>query len=108
MIAARILTVATLCTVLAGSGLAQATGRTIQERKSNQQQRIGQGVRSGQLTARETRNLERREVSTNREERSMRRADNGHLTRQDKAALTRRQNRISRSIYRDKHNGVVR
>jgi hypothetical protein len=108
MTAARILTVATLCTVLAGSGFAQVTGRTVQNRKYNQQERIGQGVRSGQLTARETRNLEHREASVNREERSMRRADDGHLTRQDKAALTRRQNRISRSVYRDKHNAAVR
>jgi len=38
----------------------------------------------------------------------MRRADGGHLTAQDKAALTRRQNNISRSISRDKHNAQVR
>jgi hypothetical protein len=37
----------------------------------------------------------------------MRRADNGHLTRADRAALNRRQNRVSRSIYRDKHNPRV-
>ena len=38
----------------------------------------------------------------------MRRADGGHLTAQDKAALTRRQNSISRSIYKDKHNAAIR
>jgi hypothetical protein len=108
MNAARMLTVAALCTVLSGAGFAQVTGKTIQERKTDQQQRIAQGVRSGQLTAHETANLERREASVNREERAMRRADGGHLTRQDKAALTRRQNHISKSIYRDKHNAAVR
>lgn len=108
MNAARMLTVAALCTVLSGAGFAQVTGKTIQERKTDQQQRIAQGVRSGQLTAHETANLERREASVNREERAMRRNDDGHLTRQDKAALTRRQNHISKSIYRDKHNGAVR
>jgi hypothetical protein len=38
----------------------------------------------------------------------MRRADGGHLTAQDKAALTRRQNSISRSINKDKHNAAIR
>lgn len=112
MNAARMLTKAALCTVLStaltAAGFAQVTGKTIQERKTDQQQRIAQGVRSGQLTPHETAHLERREASVNREERAMRRADAGHLTRQDKAALTRRQNHISRSIYRDKHNGAVR
>lgn len=83
------------------------TAATIHQRKEDQQHRIAQGVRSGQLTRHETRNLERREVSINREERRMRRADNGHLTRADRAVLNRRQNRVSNSIYRDKHNARV-
>jgi hypothetical protein len=97
-----------LGTLLTGAGLAQGTGQTIQERKNDQQGRIAQGVRSGQLTARETGHLERREASVNREEHAMRRADGGHLTAGDKAALARRQNNISRSISKDKHNGQVR
>lgn len=43
------------------------TSATINQRKENQQDRIAQGVKSGQLTAGETRNLERREASINRE-----------------------------------------
>lgn len=81
-----------------------AMGQTIHPRNDYQQDRIAQGVRSGQLTAHETRNLEGREASINREEHAMRRADSGHLTHADRVALTRRQNRVSRSIYRDKHN----
>lgn len=108
MNAARMLTVAALCTVMSGAGFAQVTGKTVHQRKNHQQQRIAQGVHSGQLTPHETANLERREASVNHEERAMRRADGGHLTKQDKAALTRRQNRISKSIYHDKHNGAVR
>jgi hypothetical protein len=81
---------------------------TIAQRKVNQQDRIAQGIRSGQLTARETAHLETREASINREERNMRRDDDGHLTRGDRAALTARQNRVSRAIYRDKHNAAVR
>ena len=108
MLARKILATAAFCTLLTGAGLAQVTGQTIQERKNDQQGRIAQGVRSGQLTRGETRNLESRERSVNREEHAMRRADGGHLTAGDKAALTRRQNNISRSISKDKHNAQVR
>lgn len=77
---------------------------TIQQRKENQQARIAQGVKSGQLTPRETSKLERQQRSINHEERNMRKADNGHLTKADRSALNRRQNRASRNIYDKKHN----
>lgn len=108
MNARRILATATFCTLLTGAAFAQVTGQSIQNRKYDQQGRIIQGDRSSQLTRGETRNLESRERSVNREEHAMRRADGGHLTAHDKAALTRRQNNISRSIYKDKHNARVR
>ena len=108
MNARKVLAAAALCTLLTGAGFAQVTGQTIQGRKNDQQGRIAQGVHSGQLTARETGNLEHREASVNREEHAMRRADGGHLTARDKAALTSRQNHISRSIAKDKHNSRVR
>jgi len=85
-----------------------AMAQTINQRKVDQQDRIAQGIRSGQLTPRETANLEGREASINGEEYRMRRADDGRLTGRDRAALTCRQNRVSRAIYRDKHNGFVR
>lgn len=86
------------------SNPAPADKPTIHQRKVNQQKRIGQGVRSGQLTPKETTRLERQQKSINHEERNMRKADNGHLTRADRKALNRRQNRASRNIYRKKHN----
>ncbi|HLI77652.1 MAG TPA: hypothetical protein VKV02_11945 [Acidobacteriaceae bacterium] len=76
----------------------------IAQRKGNQQQRIGQGVRSGQLTPGETRHLEGQERGINQEERGMRSQDNGHLTSQDRHTLARQQNQESPRIYRDKHN----
>jgi len=81
---------------------------TINQRRENQQQRIGQGVRSGQLTARETGRLERREASIGRTERHMRADNGGRLTRGDRVALNHRLNRTSRAIYRDKHNAARR
>ena len=80
---------------------------TAGQRKADQQARIAQGVNSGQLTAHETGNLERREASVNHEERNMRAANGGKLTAADRAALNNRQNNISRSIYKDKHNAKV-
>ena len=80
---------------------------TVGQRKANQQARIAQGVKDGQLTAHETANLESREASVNKEERNMRAANNGKLTAADRAALNNRQNKISNSIYNDKHNAAV-
>ncbi|GGA68010.1 hypothetical protein GCM10011507_19380 [Edaphobacter acidisoli] len=78
--------------------------RDINQRKENQQDRIGQGVKSGQLTAGETSHLEKQESAINHEEHNMRAQDNGHLTRQDRRTINRQQNQESRRIYRDKHN----
>ena len=85
-----------------------AFGGEIQQRKENQQQRIGQGVQSGQLTAGETANLENKETRLNHEERDMREDNGGKLTAKDRGRINRQQNRLSRNIYRDKHNGRTR
>jgi hypothetical protein len=80
----------------------------INQRKVDQQDRIAQGVRSGELTPRETSHLEHQEAGINREERAMRAQDNGHLTAQDRRTIHAQQNQESRRIYRDKHNAAVR
>jgi hypothetical protein len=80
---------------------------TINQRKQIQQDRIAQGVRSGELTPGETRNLESKEAGLNREEHAMRAADDGHLTAGDRATLNHQQNKLSRQIYDKKHNGRV-
>src|SRR5579871_5911734 len=80
------------------------TSATINQRKENQQDRIAQGVKSGQLTAGETSRLEHQEAGITKEEAGMRAQDNGHLTRQDRKTLTAQRNAGSRRIYRDKHN----
>jgi phage-related tail fiber protein len=84
------------------------TSATINDRKVDQQDRIGQGVKSGQLTAGETSHLEHQEAGINKEESGMRAQDNGHLTSQDRKTLTAQQNKESKRIYRDKHNARVR
>lgn len=80
----------------------------IQQRKVNQQKRINQGVKSGQLTNREANTLERQHRAINRETRAMRAQNNGKLSKQDRKTIHRQQNQESRRIYRKKHNARVR
>ncbi|MGC2402540.1 MAG: hypothetical protein WA510_22295 [Acidobacteriaceae bacterium] len=75
----------------------------INQRKAAQQQRIGNGVKNGKLTAGQTAHLEHRESSINHEEHAMRAQDNGHLTKQDRTTIHQQQNQASRKIYQDKH-----
>lgn len=81
---------------------------TINQRKVDQQGRIAQGVKSGELTAGETAHLEHQEAGTNKEESGMRAQDNGKLTAQDRKTINKQQNVESKRIYRDKHNTRVR
>jgi hypothetical protein len=79
----------------------------VEQRKENQQDRIAEGVKSGQLTAGETARLEKKEAAINKETAADRAANGGKLTPAEKAQVTRQQNNLSRQIYRDKHNANV-
>ncbi len=81
--------------------------QTINQRKENQQDRIGQGIQSGQMTAGEAANVEKKESNIKGEERDMRKLDNGHLTAADRTTLNQQQNQLSNNIYQDKHNAAV-
>ncbi len=83
------------------------TGQSINQRKDNQQERIGQGVASGQLTAGEAKSLEKNEQQINREERDMRQDNGGKLTQADKQTINQQQNALSNKIYTDKHNSTT-
>ena len=89
-----------------GSGTTTSTQKqpTIAERKENQQDRIANGVKSGQLTAGETSNLESKEAAINGETRADRAANGGKLTPAEKQQINRQQNQVSKQIYQDKHN----
>jgi hypothetical protein len=80
---------------------------TIEQRKENQQDRIANGVKSGELTAGETANLEKKEAAINKETAADRAANGGKLTTAEKAQINRQQNRVSKQIYQDKHNANV-
>jgi hypothetical protein len=76
----------------------------IAQRKENQQDRIANGVKSGQLTAGETSNLESKEAAINGETRADRAANGGKLTSAEKQQINQQQNHLSNQIYNDKHN----
>lgn len=79
---------------------ASETGRDVK-----QQQRIDQGLKSGQLTTREAARLEQGEARIDRtEQRDLR---DGKLSPAEKAQIQREQNHESRAIYSDKHNAAT-
>jgi len=77
---------------------------TVAQRKENQQDRIANGVKSGQLTAGETANLESKEAAINGETRADRAANGGKLTPSEKQQINKQQDQVSKQIYQDKHN----
>src|SRR4051812_18778951 len=80
-----------------------ASAGTIAQRKENQQDRIAQGVKSGQMTAGETARIERKESALNKEVRAERTLNNGKLTPAERKQVNRQQDRLSKQIYREKH-----
>src|SRR5947207_3446778 len=90
---------AALSLAFCGAALAQAG--TVQ-RDVNQQQRIEQGLKSGQLNTREASRLEGEESRVERDQ--ARAMQDGKLSPAEKARLAREQDRVSRDIYREKHD----
>ena len=76
----------------------------VDARRANQQARIANGISSGKLTAGQTARLEKGEAGINKEVRSERAANGGHLTGGEKAAVNAQQNKMSGKIYRAKHS----
>jgi hypothetical protein len=79
---------------------------SIAQRKENQQDRIANGVKSGQLTAGETANLENKEAAINGEEKADKAANGGKLTGAERQQINKQQNQMSKQIYDDKHNAA--
>jgi biopolymer transport protein ExbB/TolQ len=75
----------------------------INQRQRDQQQRIAQGIQSGQLTPREAQRLEREQYRFNREESRFRASGDG-LSPRERARLEEQQDRMSRQIYHQKHD----
>jgi hypothetical protein len=87
---------------LASVAVAGTNDPVVQHREQRQEQRIQQGIRSGELTPGETGRLEAQQAKIKQDEERMK-AD-GNLSGKERAKLRREQNRASRNIYRKKHN----
>ena len=95
------------CAGLLGAGMLAAQAPAVKNRQITQQKRIRQGARSGELTPRETRKLERNAARIHRSTKKDR-VDGGAFTRKERAKAHRKLNRQSRKIYREKHDNQRR
>src|SRR5258708_7761130 len=87
------------------SASAQTVGSEVQ-RNVNQQQRIEQGIQSGQLTNREAAKLERGQARVNRAE--ARAGADGHVGPNEQRRIQKAENQQSKRIYREKHDAQTR
>jgi hypothetical protein len=78
----------------------------VNARQARQQQRIGEGVENGSLTAGEAAKLETKETKLNKEEARFRKSG-GQLTPAEKAKLEKQENTLSKDIDKQKHDAQV-
>jgi len=74
------------------------------QRRYNQQQRIANGINSGQMSPSEAAKAENSEENINKQARADRAANGGKLTPGEKQSINRQQNHASHQIYNEKHN----
>src|SRR5881628_1841150 len=86
---------------LAFSAAAFAQAGTVQ-RDVNQQNRIEQGLKSGQLTTKEAGKLEREESRVDKMEANA--MKDGKVTNAEKRRIEAAENKVSKDIYNEKHN----
>lgn len=92
-----------LSLLVSGVALAGPTGDPgIQQRERNQERRIEQGVKKGQLTPREAGKLETEQAKIKQDEERMK-AD-GKLTRAERKKLKREQRSASKHIQQERHD----
>ena len=97
--------IAALMTIASGAAFAQSASEEFVQRNINQQQRIEQGLQSGQLNTREAARLEKGEARVEgMEARALR---DGQVSRNEARHIAQAQDRLSRDIYREKHDAQV-
>jgi len=74
-------------------------------RAENQQRRIANGIDSGKMNAREAAKTEKNEQHINHQVAADRKANGGKLTPSEKKQVNKEQNKTSKEIHHDKHNG---
>lgn len=89
-------------TLLSGAAFADTPAEKDQQRDVNQQQRIEQGLQSGQLNTKEAGRLEREQQHVDRME--ARDLKDGHMSAGEQLRLDKAQNAASADIYKQKHD----
>ena len=85
---------------------AQAAARpSVDGREGNQDQRIANGLRSGQMTSGEAARATANQSRIDQQVHADRAANGGALTQQQRGQINQEQNNASRQIYNDNHNG---
>ena len=100
----------TLRTLIAAAGIAVTFGASAQtatpnidQRQANQQARIEQGKATGTLSKREAARMEAGQAKVQGMKQAA--AADGKVTRAERKAIQKEQNKQSRRIYRQKHDG---
>ena len=103
----RIVAIACAAVFASGAAFAQTTSTPrIDKRQENQQKRIDEGVKSGQLNEKEARRLEKGQQRVQKaEDKAM--AD-GTMSAKEKHKIEHMQDRESRKIAREKHDKQIR
>jgi len=70
----------------------------VNDRLENQNKRINQEVKEGEITKGQAAKLHRRDRQIRREERAMASQNGGHITKQEQRTLNQQENAVSRQI----------
>lgn len=84
---------------------AAGRGYNPNNREANQDQRIANGLRSGQMTSGEAARADRTQSHIDQQVQNDRVANGGRLTGAERQQINQEQNGASRQIYDEKHNG---
>jgi septal ring factor EnvC (AmiA/AmiB activator) len=107
MTIAKKLIITSLLISLAAPAFAQtpsdARSTEINNRAANEQQRIDQGVQSGQLTTKEASHLEKKQARTDKH---IAKAEaNGKVSKHEARKINKEENKESNAIHEQKHDG---
>jgi len=70
----------------------------VNDRLANQNRRIKQEVREGEMTHQQAAKLHQQDRAIRKEERTMASTNNGHITKSEQRALNQQENQVSREI----------
>jgi hypothetical protein len=101
----RLIAIAAFATAAGAAlpALAQTTSTPrIDQRQANQEQRIEQGVKSGQLTGKEAARLEKGQARVQKMEDKA--VADGKVTKKERAKIEKAQDKQSRRIAKEKHD----